>query len=76
MCTFALLLACGGSFLAFLDVTITNLAVPDLAGDFSVGVTSLSWVVTLYTILRTTQMRRFRLPAPQIKRFEDLPEKY
>jgi len=32
--------------------------------------------VTLYTILRTTQMRRFRLPAPQIKRFEDLPEKY
>src|SRR5215207_8477028 len=46
-----LLLACGGSFLAFLDVTITNLAVPDLAGDFSVGVTSLSWVVTLYTIL-------------------------
>src|SRR5215208_1137446 len=46
-----LLLACGGSFLAFLDVTITNLAVPDLGADFSVGVTSLSWVVTLYTIL-------------------------
>jgi EmrB/QacA subfamily drug resistance transporter len=46
-----LLLACGGAFLAFLDVTITNLAVPDLAGDFDVGVTSLSWVVTLYTIL-------------------------
>jgi hypothetical protein len=32
--------------------------------------------VTIYTILRTTQMRRFRLPAPQIKRFEELPEKY
>jgi EmrB/QacA subfamily drug resistance transporter len=46
-----LLLACGGSFLAFIDVTITNLAVPDLASDFGVGVTSLSWVVTLYTIL-------------------------
>ena len=46
-----LLLACGGAFLAFLDVTITNLAVPDLGADFSVGVTSLSWVVTLYTIL-------------------------
>ena len=46
-----LLLACGASFLAFLDVTITNLAIPDLAGDFSVGVSSLSWVVTLYTIL-------------------------
>ncbi len=46
-----LLLACGASFLAFLDVTITNLAIPDLAGDFEVGVSSLSWVVTLYTIL-------------------------
>ncbi|MCW2918256.1 MAG: major facilitator superfamily 1 [Actinomycetia bacterium] len=47
-----LLLACGGSFLAFLDVTITNLAVPALARDFGgVDLTSLSWVVTLYTIL-------------------------
>jgi hypothetical protein len=32
--------------------------------------------VTIYTILRTTQLRRFRLPAPQIKRFEEIPEKY
>jgi EmrB/QacA subfamily drug resistance transporter len=46
-----LLLACGASFLAFLDVTITNLAIPDLANDFGAGVSSLSWVVTLYTIL-------------------------
>ena len=46
-----LLLACGASFLAFLDVTITNLAIPDLAQDFAAGVSSLSWVVTLYTIL-------------------------
>jgi EmrB/QacA subfamily drug resistance transporter len=47
-----LLLACGGSFLAFLDVTITNLAVPALAHDFGgIELTSLSWVVTLYTIL-------------------------
>jgi len=46
-----LLLACGASFLAFLDVTITNLAIPDLAQDFEAGVSSLSWVVTLYTIL-------------------------
>ena len=47
----SLALACGGSFLAFLDVTVTNLAVPDVAVDFRVGVTSVSWVVTLYTIL-------------------------
>src|SRR3954464_3480305 len=46
-----LFLACGASFLAFLDVTITNLAIPALAGDFDAGVSSLSWVVTLYTIL-------------------------
>ena len=32
--------------------------------------------ITLYTILRTTQLRRFRLPTPQVKRFEELPEKY
>lgn len=32
--------------------------------------------VTLYVLLRTTQLRRFRLPAPQIKRFADLPERY
>jgi len=49
---FALTLAAGGSFLAFLDVTITNLAIPALAGEFDgVGIGSLSWVVSLYTIL-------------------------
>lgn len=32
--------------------------------------------ITLYVLLRTTQLRRFRLPAPQIKRFADLPEHY
>lgn len=32
--------------------------------------------VVMYAILRTTQLRRFRLPAPQVKRFEQLPEKY
>lgn len=32
--------------------------------------------VTLYTIMRTTQLRRFRLPAPQVKRFETLPDTY
>jgi EmrB/QacA subfamily drug resistance transporter len=45
-----LFLACGGSFLAFLDATVTNLAVPALTHDFGgVSITSLSWVVTLYT---------------------------
>src|SRR5829696_5186949 len=47
-----LLLACGGSFLAFIDATVANLALPALARDFGgVGITTLPWVVTLYTIL-------------------------
>ncbi|UPK75612.1 MFS transporter [Nocardioidaceae bacterium SCSIO 66511] len=47
-----LLVACGGSFLAFLDVTITNLAMPDIGRDFDgVPITDLSWVVTLYTVV-------------------------
>jgi hypothetical protein len=32
--------------------------------------------IALYAILRTTQLRRFRLPAAQVKRFEKLPERY
>lgn len=32
--------------------------------------------VTIYVLLRTTQLRRFRLPAPQVERFADLPERY
>lgn len=48
----SLIVACGGAFLAFVDVTITNLAIPDLANDFSgSSVTTLSWVVTVYAIL-------------------------
>jgi EmrB/QacA subfamily drug resistance transporter len=46
-----LLLACGGSFLAFIDVTIANLAVPSLAVDYSdAGLDTLSWVVSLYAV--------------------------
>ncbi len=46
-----LLLACGGSFLALLDVTITNLAVPALRQEFGgESLTSVSWVVTVYMV--------------------------
>ncbi len=46
-----LLLACGASFLALLDVTITNLAVPALRHEFGgESLTSLSWVVTVYMV--------------------------
>ena len=48
----ALLVACGGSFLAFLDVTIANLALPAVGLDFAVAdIADLSWIVTLYTVV-------------------------
>lgn len=46
-----LLLACGGSFVSLLDVTIANLAVPDLQRDFDgSSVSDLTWVMSLYAI--------------------------
>ena len=32
--------------------------------------------LTLYTLLRSTQLRRWRLPKPQIDRGAPLPERY
>src|SRR4051794_41932284 len=47
-----LLIASGATFLAFLDVTVVNLAFPDLAKDFQgTSVTALSWVITAYAVL-------------------------
>ncbi|WP_189132809.1 MFS transporter [Wenjunlia tyrosinilytica] len=47
-----MLLASGATFLAVLDVTIVNLAIPDLHNDFdSADIADLSWVVTLYATL-------------------------
>ncbi|MFE6282257.1 DHA2 family efflux MFS transporter permease subunit [Streptomyces sp. NPDC057877] len=46
----ALLLACAGTFLSFLDATVTNLAVPPIASDFDVSLTTVSWVATAYVI--------------------------
>jgi EmrB/QacA subfamily drug resistance transporter len=44
-----LLLASSATFLAVLDVTIVNLAVPDLHQDFGgVELADLSWVITVY----------------------------
>ncbi|WP_327344219.1 DHA2 family efflux MFS transporter permease subunit [Streptomyces europaeiscabiei] len=46
------LTASGGTFLAMLDSTVTNLAVPDLAKDFSsASLSGLSWVISAYAVL-------------------------
>jgi NTE family protein len=40
-----------GTFLAYLDVTIVNIAFPDIAGDFDdAGLGALSWVVNAYAL--------------------------
>ena len=42
-------LAAGAAFLAFLDVTVVNLAIPALARAYpEAGIRSLSWVITAY----------------------------
>ncbi|MEU6731904.1 MFS transporter [Streptomyces physcomitrii] len=47
-----LLLASGASFLAVLDVTVVNLAIPDLREDFTGSAfKDLSWVITIYAIV-------------------------
>ncbi|MGW6713706.1 DHA2 family efflux MFS transporter permease subunit [Streptomyces globisporus] len=46
----ALSLACAGTFLSFLDATVTNLAVSLIAVDFEASLTTVSWVATAYVI--------------------------
>src|SRR4051794_36686679 len=47
-----LLIASAATFLAFLDVTVVNVAFPDLRRDFAdVSLASLSWVVTAYGVV-------------------------
>ena len=50
--TAVLLIASAATFLAFLDVTVVNVAFPDLRRDFAgVSLSSLSWVVTAYGVV-------------------------
>lgn len=46
-----LLLACGAAFIAFLDLSVVNIAFPSLARDYpSTPVTTLTWVVSGYAV--------------------------
>lgn len=50
--TLAILTACAGGFLAFLDTTIVNTAFPDLAASFTdASLAQLSWVLDAYFIV-------------------------
>lgn len=47
-----LLVASGATFMAFLDITVVNVAFPDLRESFSAtSVSDLSWVVSVYAVL-------------------------
>ncbi|GAB93779.1 MFS transporter [Gordonia rhizosphera] len=47
----ALLVACGAAFVAFLDLSVVNIAFPSIADDFtSVPTTTLTWVVSGYAV--------------------------
>lgn len=47
-----LALACGAAFLALLDVTVVNLAIPALGRSYPhSSITALSWVITAYATL-------------------------
>ncbi|WP_320066028.1 MFS transporter [Micromonospora sp. RTGN7] len=46
----ALLVASSATFLSFLDSTVTNLAVPPVAAEFNVSLTTVAWIATAYVI--------------------------
>ncbi|WP_282784790.1 MFS transporter [Nocardia sp. CC201C] len=47
----ALLVACGAAFLAFLDLSVVNIAFPAIARDYSgTATTTLTWVVSGYAV--------------------------
>ncbi|MEV4936803.1 MFS transporter [Streptomyces zaomyceticus] len=46
----ALGLICAAQFMLVLDVTVVNVALPALAADLDLGRTTLTWVVTAYTL--------------------------
>ncbi|MFI9414559.1 MFS transporter [Nocardia gamkensis] len=49
--TRTLLIACGAAFIAFLDLSVVNIAFPSIARDYpSTATTTLTWVVSGYAV--------------------------
>ncbi|GLW47504.1 MFS transporter [Streptomyces sp. NBRC 14336] len=46
----ALALVCLAQFMLILDVTVVNVALPDMAADLDLGREALTWAVTAYTL--------------------------
>ena len=45
-----LITVCLGTFMLLIDVTIVNVALPDMAGDLKTSFGSLQWVVDAYAL--------------------------
>ncbi len=41
---------CLGTFMLLLDITIVNVALPDIAGSFGASISGLQWVIDAYTL--------------------------
>ena len=46
-----LIAVCLGTFMLLIDVTIVNVAIPDMAKDLSTSFTSLQWVIDAYALI-------------------------
>ncbi|MET7714481.1 MFS transporter [Streptomyces sp. NPDC005407] len=46
----ALVIICVAQFMLILDVTVVNVALPDMAADLGLGRETLTWTVTAYTL--------------------------
>jgi MFS family permease len=46
-----LIVICAGTFMLLVDVTIVNVALPNLAADLKTSFTSLQWVVDAYALV-------------------------
>ena len=59
---------CTGTFMLLVDVTIVNVALPDMAADLSTSYSQLQWVVDIYALalaalkpLRQSYMSKARI---------------
>lgn len=47
----ALTVLCAAQFMLVLDITVVNVALPDLSGELALGRSATTWVITIYTLL-------------------------
>jgi len=72
----AIAVASAATFVAFLDVTVVNVALPDLQRDFSsASLVALSWVVAIYGVLFAALLTPAGRLADVLGRIADHPRR-